>query len=162
MRHHMSGYRATVDSPGCDVYQYLMKLYPKAKVVLSVRDSDEAWYKSFSSTLGVQGTKRYEWLTYHIPFLRCNEILWHALTKKWMRLAGMDTLGPEIHAAHNKDVQSNVPAEKLLTYNVKQGWKPLCEFLDVPIPEVPFPNLSVSFSPLSSPSSENLLRWDWM
>jgi hypothetical protein len=28
----------------------------------------------------------------------------------------------------------------LLIYNVKEGWKPLCDFLDVPIPDGPFPN----------------------
>lgn len=136
----MRGYLATVDSPGCDIYQDLMTLYPKAKVILSVRDSDEVWWRSFSSTMGVQTTRRYEWLTYPIPFLRYNEILFHVLTKRWMRLAGTDTLGPGIYRAHNQDVQSNVPSEKLLVFNVKMGWKPLCEFLDVPVPEQLFPN----------------------
>lgn len=139
----MRGYVATVDSPGCDIYQDLMTLYPNAKVVLSVRDSDEAWWKSFSSTLGVQATKRYEWLTYPIPFLRANEILFHRITGRWKRLAGTDTLGPDIHRAHNEGVRSNVPREKLLVFNVKMGWKPLCEFLNVPVPEQPFPNMSV-------------------
>ena len=144
IRRHMRGYRATLDSPGCDVYQDLMTLYPKAKVILSVRDSDEDWWNSFSGTLAAQGTKRYELLTYPIPFLRANDILYHAITKRWMRLARLDSLGPGIHDAHNKDVQSHVPREKLLVYNVKMGWRPLCEFLDVPVPEQSFPNLSVT------------------
>ena len=139
----MRGYLATVDSPCCDIYQDLMTLYPKAKVILSVRDSDEVWWRSFSGTLAVQGTKRYQWLIYPIPFLRCGNILARAVTKRWMRLAGTNSLGPSIHRVHNKDVQSNVPSEKLLVFNVKMGWKPLCEFLDVPIPDEPFPNLSV-------------------
>lgn len=139
----MSGYLATLDSPCCDIYKDLMALYPSAKVILSVRDSHEAWWKSFSNTIGAQLTKRYEWLTYPIPFLRSNLILNHAITRRWMRLAGTNTLGPDVYAAHNKDVQSNVPREKLLVFNVKMGWDPLCEFLDVPIPEEPFPNLSV-------------------
>lgn len=140
---HMRGYLATVDSPGCDLYQDLMTLYPKAKVILSVRDSDEAWWKSFSSTLGVQTKRRYEWLTYPVPFLRANEILVLAIVERWKRLIGKDALGPDVHKAHNEDVKSNVPREKLLIFNVKMGWRPLCEFLDVPIPEQPFPNLSV-------------------
>ena len=57
----------------------------------------------------------------------------------------MDELGPEFHGAHNEDVRSNVPSEKLLVFNVKTGWKPLCEFLEVPIPEEPFPNMLVIF-----------------
>ena len=136
-----------MDSPGCDIYQDLMMLYPEAKVVLSVRDSDEAWWKSFSSTLLVPSTRSYRWLTYPLPFLRANNILFRAMIGKWLRQAGIDVLGPCIHSAHNKDVQSNVPRDKLLVFNVKMGWKPLCEFLDVPIPEQPFPNLSVISNP---------------
>ena len=77
-----------------------MTLYPSAKVVLSVRDSDEAWWKSFHNSLGAQATTRHKCLTYPIPFLRYNDILFHAITRRWMRLAGMDHLGPEIHRAH--------------------------------------------------------------
>ena len=58
-----------------------------------------------------------------------------------MRRAGTDRLGPEIHRAHNREVQANVPREKLLVYNVKMEWKPLCDFLEVPVPEQPFPNM---------------------
>lgn len=138
----MRGYAATVDSPGCDIYRELSVLYPKAKVVLSVRDSDEVWWKSFSSTIGIQEGKLYEWLTYPIPFLRNNEILFHALARRWMRIAKTSTIGPNLHRAHNSDVQRNVPSERLLVFNIKMGWEPLCEFLDVPVPEQPFPNLS--------------------
>ena len=33
-----------------------------------------------------------------------------------------------------EDVKATVPKERLLIFNVKQGWKPLCDFLEVPIP----------------------------
>lgn len=147
----MSGYYATVDSPGCDVYLDLMTLYPKAKVILSVRDSDVAWWKSFSGTIAVILTRQFRWLTYPIPILRAVGLLMQAVTQQWMRLAGTDTLGPSIHRLHNQAVQSNVPHEKLLVFNVKMGWKPLCEFLDVPVPEEPFPNLSVILKHLIVP-----------
>ena len=32
------------------------------------------------------------------------------------------------------------PKNKLLIYNVKEGWEPLCKFLDVPVPAKPFPH----------------------
>ena len=140
----MCGYLATVDSPGCDIYQDLMTLYPEAKVILSVRDSDEAWWQSYSSTILVASTRRYRWLIYPFPFLRASAILVRARNERWLRLAATITLGPSIHKAHNKDVQSNVPRERLLLFNVKMGWKPLCAFLDVPVPDEPFPNLSVT------------------
>ena len=32
-----------------------------------------------------------------------------------------------------------VPSEKLLVFEVKDGWEPLCKFLGVPVPGIPFP-----------------------
>ena len=43
-----------------------------------------------------------------------------------------------------EEVKRTVPKEKLLIFSVKEGWGPLCKFLDAPIPEVPFPNTNDS------------------
>ncbi len=45
------------------------------------------------------------------------------------------------HIAH---VQATVPAEKLLVFEVTQGWGPLCKFLGKAVPEQPFPNVNDS------------------
>ena len=34
-----------------------------------------------------------------------------------------------------------VPADRLLVWEVKEGWGPLCKFLDLPVPQEPFPRL---------------------
>ncbi len=49
-----------------------------------------------------------------------------------------------IHAfhAHNAAVKESVPADKLLVFEVKEGWQPLCDFLGVAVPDVPFPHLN--------------------
>ena len=39
---------------------------------------------------------------------------------------------------------ATVPAARLLVFDVKQGWKPLCAFLGVPVPSQPFPHLNES------------------
>lgn len=39
-------------------------------------------------------------------------------------------------------VKRVVPAERLLVMNLKEGWQPLCRFLDKPVPEEPFPRLN--------------------
>jgi hypothetical protein len=40
-------------------------------------------------------------------------------------------------------VQATVPADRLLVFDVKQGWEPLCRFLDVPVPAgEPFPHIN--------------------
>ncbi len=43
-----------------------------------------------------------------------------------------------------EDVKATVPKERLLIFNVKQGWKPLCDFLEVPIPanNQPYPHVN--------------------
>jgi hypothetical protein len=33
-----------------------------------------------------------------------------------------------------------VPKERLLEWEIGDGWGPLCEFLGKPVPEVPFPH----------------------
>ena len=44
---------------------------------------------------------------------------------------------------HNAAVQAAVPPDRLLVYQVSDGWGPLCEFLDVPVPsDEPFPNVN--------------------
>ena len=39
----------------------------------------------------------------------------------------------------NERVQTVIPKELLLVYNVKQGWEPLCMFLGCEVPQESFP-----------------------
>jgi hypothetical protein len=48
----------------------------------------------------------------------------------------------ETFERHNEEVEQRVPTEKLLVYEVKAGWAPLCEFLGVDVPDEPFPHLN--------------------
>jgi hypothetical protein len=50
------------------------------------------------------------------------------------------------YLSHYEHVRSVVPPERLLNFNITDGWGPLCEFLDkeVPPPEVPFPHFNKS------------------
>ncbi|MDB5480068.1 MAG: sulfotransferase family protein [Caulobacteraceae bacterium] len=40
---------------------------------------------------------------------------------------------------HNAEVRRHIPPERLLVFEVAQGWEPLCAFLGVPVPHTPFP-----------------------
>ena len=49
---------------------------------------------------------------------------------------------PELMAAftaHNEAVMTALPPDRLLVFHVREGWAPLCEFLDTPVPDEPFP-----------------------
>ena len=39
-------------------------------------------------------------------------------------------------------VKKTVPKDRLLVFSVKEGWEPLCKFLDVPVPDEPFPRVN--------------------
>jgi hypothetical protein len=46
--------------------------------------------------------------------------------------------------AHNAAVRAAIPAERLLEFDARQGWAPLCAFLGVPVPETPYPKSNSS------------------
>ena len=35
-----------------------------------------------------------------------------------------------------------MPTDQLLVFDVREGWEPLCKFLDLPVPDIPFPNVN--------------------
>src|SRR5579875_197825 len=63
---------------------------------------------------------------------------------------------------YNAEVRASVPADRLLVWSVADGWAPLCEFLEVPVPDSPFPrvNDSAAFADRIIDSSLALLC-DW-
>ena len=136
----MRGYKATVDAPCCDFYRELAILYPKAKVILNTRDSADAWWHSVENTLIAKRSWSWLILTFPIGFVREQTNLSQAIFHKWQTQGG--GAGPEKYIQHMEEVKEWVPKDRLLEYNVKEGWEPLCNFLEVPIPEEPFPRLN--------------------
>ena len=131
-------YGATVDWPGCYFYAELAERYPDAKVILSLRDPDR-WYDSMSETIlksmGQMGLKQGMIPADH-P-MRFGGII---IADKTF---GYDFSRENAIAAyerHNAEVQRRIPPERLLVFEARQGWAPLCEFLGVPVPDEPFPN----------------------
>ena len=139
------GYQATVDWPGCSFYRKLIAAYPDAKVVLSVRNP-ERWFESANATIftAPRGGVR------QLLQLLLTPRMWRSV-RVVRRLLHLQTFGRREHdrahamavfEAHNDEVKRVVPPERLLIYEVKQGWEPLCRFLEVPVPETPFPHVN--------------------
>lgn len=116
-----------------------MTIYPSAKVILNVRDSPEAWWKSFRSTVGPVSDLRHYVLTFPVPFLRAATKL---IREIFGRRKKQGIYGPQWYETHNQEVRENVLKERLLEFNVKEGWGPLCKFLGKPVPDQPFPHLN--------------------
>lgn len=150
----LEGYQATVDWPGCAFYKELMLVYPEAKVLLTVRDFDK-WYESVLATIYESSRRvaqmrkapvRSFFIRRLFPFGRMrvvqliNDLIWEKtfggnFEDKAHALA--------VFNQHIEEVKRLVPADRLLVYNVKEGWGPLCAFLDVAVPaDKPFPHLN--------------------
>ncbi len=139
----LAGYQATVDWPGCTFYQEMMAAFPDAKVLLNVREP-EKWYESAASTIygatrGLPSFVRYIRPAIANVVEMVNELIWQ---KTFDNRFADRAHAIAIFNAHNEKVQRVVPPERLLVYTVKEGWEPLCRFLDVPVPDKPFPHLN--------------------
>lgn len=139
------GYDSTVDWPGCTFYKDLMATYPEAKVILSVRDP-EKWYASAERTIYALKEAALRGALAEDRVVAPPEVLLMIKTLIWDhtfedRFADK-AFAIEVFERHNEDVKRTVPADKLLVYEIQQGWEPLCEFLDVDVPADEFPHLN--------------------
>lgn len=131
----LAGYQSAVDWPVAGFIPELYQAYPDAKFILTLR-SPESWAASFSETI-------------YALCARQNEAPPHM--QAWLDMAvavisatgfppGLD--GAQLAAAftaHNERVKATIPPEQLLVFEVREGWEPLCAFLDVDVPTEAFP-----------------------
>ena len=138
-----AGYRATVDVPSCVFYRELFEKYPEAKVILTVRDP-EPWYDSASQTLYFARNAFPKWAALLNPRMRDFQRMIGWLWDGMFRGRFEDrAFAIDVFNRHNEQVRRDVPADRLLVYEISQGWGPLCEFLGVPVPEgKPFPHVN--------------------
>ena len=143
-----AGWHSAVDWPPCTFYDQLMEIYPEAKVILNVRDP-ERWYESATNTIWQAKVQADQMPARDpnapvVPMMRAmgmiNQLIWDGtfhnqfLDKKY---------AIEVFEQNIADVKKNVPAERLLVYDVREGWEPLAAFLDVPVPaDIPFPRVN--------------------
>ena len=136
-------FQATVDFPASVFYRELLDAYPDAKVIHTVRDA-ERWYDSTAETIYGAVNNYPVWVPKIFPVLAKFIDLQEQLV--WQKI--FDGRFPDRPFAvqrfhrHTNEVKQHVPAEKLLIFQVKDGWEPLCAFLNVPVPDVPFPHIN--------------------
>ena len=130
-----SAYKSAVDWPTACFFRELTREFPEAKFVLTQRDP-ERWADSFGATIYKLLAGKNEAPVEMQAWL---EMASEVIAKTGFPL-GLDR--DELVSAfksHNEAVQEAIPANRLLVYEVKQGWAPLCNFLDVPVPDTEFP-----------------------
>jgi hypothetical protein len=127
-------YRASVDWPGCHFYRQLAEAYPRAKVILSVRDP-KRWYDSMRETI----LKRLRMAREAAEPGRRPQFAEIIIAQETFQGREDEEGVIAAYERHIANVKRDIPAERLLVYNVAEGWEPLCRFLEVPVPQAAFP-----------------------
>ncbi|KAK2774092.1 hypothetical protein FQN53_003763 [Emmonsiellopsis sp. PD_33] len=132
-------YDACLDMPCCLFWNDLHEAYPDAKIILTHRDVD-SWMASMHKTifpyLARASTRVLKLVDFEMT--RPSVIMMETAFKV---LCNND-YGEKCRQAyidHYDKVRATVPKDRLLEFNFGDGWEPLCRFLDVPVPDGPFP-----------------------
>lgn len=136
------GYHSTVDWPSTHFYSQLADFYPEAKVILTLRDP-ERWHQSGENTIfqPLRATMNSEDPEVIARGRMAQKVvLEQAMDGKIDDKEGLI----EVFNRHIETVKSTIAPERLLVYEVAEGWGPLCDFLGVPVPDEPFPRVNSS------------------
>jgi hypothetical protein len=135
-----SGYRSQVDWPGAHVWRRLAFAYPEAKVIHSVRPED-AWWTSFSATIG-KVISMHEDLPVP-PHVKAMGAAMKTAIEQTFGCPLTDRAGAlAAFRRRTEEVRAAIPRERLLVFDVSQGWQPLCTFLGVSVPDRAFPHMN--------------------
>lgn len=166
------GYTATLDTPMNLFALPFAKIRPEAKVLMTVRDNEEVWMDSYAAINRIgaplfRGCRPWRWIFPSFRYLsELQKILINVYLKDMQYPNGISRLLPwyemvvthpmetpharqlwiEAHKKFQKELEESIPADRLLVFNVKQGWKPLIAFLGIEdgtdIMEQPFPHVN--------------------
>ena len=126
-----SGFNSAVDHPVAQYYALLADRYPEAKILHTVRDPDQ-WFDSTQATIFAPDSPVFDL---------------DAPSGRFFKTIA-DWYGVDMHdraqmtaffRRHTEDVVATIPKERLLVWNIQEGWEPLCKFLGVPVPDGPVP-----------------------
>jgi hypothetical protein len=144
------GYQATADLPMAFYFEQVMEEFPDCKFILTTRRNSDIWFRSWDTL-----TKSIVQPTQHGRFFFTN-VKQYAIYLRWLFAVVNDDVSyltvpfplPEQkresaiagYEEHNRRVRKMIPKDRLLEYSVKQGWDPICNFLEIAdCPQTPFP-----------------------
>ena len=140
---------AVVDTPGNFFWEEILEAFPDSKVILSERDED-SWVRSMVNQLEIVQAMRSRMRSRTVALLSPTMRKLHYIVDSHLDalLGSRNTKSTYVFRKrcrmHNHRVKSIVSRDKLLLYNVQQGWKPLCDFLGCEVPSVAFPHENIN------------------
>lgn len=143
------GFAGTMDFPMALYFEQVMDEYPDAKFILTTRENSEVWFRSWDSlSKTITTPTRYWSFMSHVEQYN-NYLRWlFSVVNGDKKYLNCDMPFPDQdkeraiagYEEHNRRVREVVPKDRLLEYSVKEGWEPLCNFLEIQnCPTTPFP-----------------------
>jgi len=138
----LAEYAATLDWPACSYWAELRAANPDALVLLSTRESAEAWWNSMEKTI-------VQVLSSPVPAgnparQKRREMVLEMMTSRFVADVTDREAMTTAYGRHNAAVRAGVPAGHLIEWQPGDGWDPLCTALGVPVPALPFPHVNDS------------------
>jgi hypothetical protein len=125
---HLDGHDAAADVFATAHWRELLALYPDSRLVLSTRSFDD-WVVSLRRIPGFWRSRRAFDRYHRLRVYGTDDVRdERALRRAWDR--------------HHAAVTETVPPDRLLVLPQPFAWGPLCRFLGVAVPDVPFPHLN--------------------
>lgn len=145
---------AVVDLPSALFYRELLEAYPQSKVVLTVRDV-ESWWRSVEVHMNARAAVSKhpsisERMLERVGLLsaarRMHEFRRNVRNCAYGAPFATEFLYKKRFQEHNAQVLTSTPPDRLLVMDIigGEGWERLCAFLDLPIPDAPFPRSHVT------------------
>ena len=146
-----SNYCSVVDYPAARYFRQITAAFPEARIIHTYRDPEE-WYDSAMQTIfwvNRMPVSMYAKFGMYLPFRReirrrlpvliyNRKLMYLEFGRKLSNKAEVISY----YEKHTERVIREIPEEKLLVFDSKDGWEPLCKFLGVSIPETQYPHFN--------------------
>jgi len=135
-----NGFQATCDLPMALYYEQVMEEFPDCKFILTTRKTSEEWFRSWDTlTKSITQPARFgNFVPAVRPIMIYLRWLFTMVNKDTSYLSVPYPLPAQQKApsmasyeAHNRKVRATIPKDRLLEYNVRDGWAPLCRFMEI-------------------------------
>ena len=125
-------FHSTLDAPSCMLWRQLAARFPASKVILTRRDPGK-WYESVSETVGHPD---------HAKLILKSPLAPAAIMNPPFGFRFDRAAMIRHFEAYGAKVRETIRPDRLLEFEARDGWEPLCDFLDVPVPDRPFPHVN--------------------
>jgi len=154
------GYAAACDWPSSAYWEELYRHYPESKVILTQRDQ-ERWYQSTVETIYPISTGFPRWLLKlrsHLQTIMAmiDATIWQGLFDGKFE---DKEYAIQVYRETAERVKRGVAPNRLLVFEAKEGWEPLCAFLGVPVPDGPYPHVNEAAPMKRVVVLLRILRW---